>query len=115
MKLVIENLGFPSVLAGKPVALVGVAAGSIGAIKSLEHLRGVVSHIGAFPLPMPVSIPNVQKVFDSQGRALDPGVESLVRSAATSLLNYIKQNICPRMTLERILREGPGALEHTVA
>src|SRR5438067_2496587 len=32
MKLVIENLGFPSVLAGKPVALLGVAAGSIGAI-----------------------------------------------------------------------------------
>src|SRR6266851_1228940 len=31
-KLIIENLGFPSVLAGKPVALVGVAAGRIGAI-----------------------------------------------------------------------------------
>ena len=29
-KLIIENLGFPSVLAGKPVALVGVAAGRIG-------------------------------------------------------------------------------------
>ena len=28
-KLVIENLGFPSVLATKPVALVGVAAGQI--------------------------------------------------------------------------------------
>ena len=40
IKLVIENLGFPSVLAGKPVALLGVAAGRIGAIKSLEHLRG---------------------------------------------------------------------------
>ena len=39
MKLVIENMGFPSVLAGKPVALLGVAAGSIGAIKALEHLR----------------------------------------------------------------------------
>ncbi len=32
IKLVIENLGFPSVLAGKPVALLGVAAGRI-------HLR----------------------------------------------------------------------------
>jgi len=29
MKLVIENLGFPSALAGKPVALLGVAAGLI--------------------------------------------------------------------------------------
>ena len=46
-KLIIENLGFPSVLAGKPVALVGVAAGQIGAIKELEHLRSVLSHVGA--------------------------------------------------------------------
>src|SRR6202040_2603253 len=75
MKLVIENLGFPSVLAGKPVALLGVAAGSIGAIKSLEQLRSIASHIGAHVLPMPVSVPNVQKVFDPSGRVLDPGVE----------------------------------------
>jgi chromate reductase, NAD(P)H dehydrogenase (quinone) len=46
MKSMIENLGFPSVLAGKTVARFGVAGGSIGAIKSLERLRGVVSHAG---------------------------------------------------------------------
>ena len=47
MKLVIENLGFPSVLAGKPVALLGVAAGSIGAVKALEQLRSIsLSHRG---------------------------------------------------------------------
>ncbi len=46
MKLMIENLGFPSALAGKPAALLGVAAGRIGAIKSLEQLRGVCSHVG---------------------------------------------------------------------
>ncbi len=51
MKLIIENLGFPSILAGKPVALLGVAAGQIGAIKSLEQLRSVCSHIGAIVLP----------------------------------------------------------------
>ncbi len=106
MKLVIENLGFPSGLAGKPVALLGVAAGSIGAIKSLEHLRGVVSHIGAIALPLPVSVPNVQKVFDAQGRCLDPAVEQLIRGVATNLLNYVKQHLCPRFTLERLLREG---------
>ena len=50
MKLVIENLGFPSVLAGKPVALWAWRRESIGAIKSLEHLRGVVSHVGGIAL-----------------------------------------------------------------
>ena len=75
MKLVIENLGFPSTLAGKPVALLGVAAGRIGAIKSLEQLRSVCSHVGAIVLPGPVSVANVQKAFDDQGRCLDEEVQ----------------------------------------
>ncbi len=110
MKLVIENLGFPSVLAGKPVALLGVAAGSIGAIKSLEHLRGVVSHIGGIALPLPISVANVQKVFDAEGRCLDPAIEKLIRSVGINLLDYIRQNFCPRFALERLLREGPSAV-----
>ena len=110
MKLVIENLGFPSVLAGKPVALLGVAAGSIGAIKSLEQLRSIASHIGAIVLPLPVSIANVQRVFDASGRALDPAVEKLIRSVATNVMNYIHQNICPSVTLERLLRQGAAAV-----
>ena len=110
MKLVIENLGFPSVLSGKPVALLGVAAGTIGAIKSLEHLRGVVSHVGGVALPLPISIANVQKVFDREGHITDPAVEKLVRQTATNLLGYVEKHICPGVTLERLLREGP--IEH---
>ncbi|MGB7624356.1 MAG: NAD(P)H-dependent oxidoreductase [Terriglobia bacterium] len=108
IKLVIENLGFPSVLAGKPVALLGVAAGSIGAVKSLEMLRSICSHIGAIVLPLAISIANVQKVFDKDGRCLDPSVEKMVRSVPTNLVNYIQKNICPAIQLERILRVGPS-------
>jgi chromate reductase, NAD(P)H dehydrogenase (quinone) len=111
MKLVIENLGFPSVLAGKPVGLMGVAAGSIGAIKSLEHLRGVCSHVGSVVLPLAASVANVQKVFDADGRVLDPAVEKMIRNVATSVMNYLKHNICPTVTLERILRAGPAAVD----
>jgi FMN reductase len=109
MKLVIENLGFPSVLAGKPVALLGVAAGSIGAIKSLEQLRGVASHVGAIVLPLPTSIANVQKVFTTDGKVLDPTAERMVRQVAANLVSYIQKNLCPAITLERILREGAAA------
>ena len=108
-KLVIENLGFPSVLAGKPVALLGVAAGSIGAIKSLQHLRGVVSRVGGIALPLPVSVANVQQVFDASGRCLDPAMEKLIRGVGRNLLDYLKQSVCPRITLERLLREGAAA------
>jgi len=106
MKLVIENLGFPSVLSGKPVALLGVAAGMIGAIKSLEQLRSVASHIGAIVLPLPISVPNVQKVFNMQGQVQDPQVEKAIRAVATNLLRYVHSNLCPAITLERLMREG---------
>ncbi|MCH8979515.1 MAG: NAD(P)H-dependent oxidoreductase [Armatimonadetes bacterium] len=105
MKLIIENLGFPSVLAGKPVALLGTAAGRIGAIKSLEQLRGVCSHVGAIVLPGPVSVAGVQTVFDEDGNCLDESVESLLRGVAASLLDYIKGSVCPKFALEQIVRE----------
>lgn len=104
IKLVIENLGFPSVLAGKPVALLGVAAGTIGAIKSLESLRGVASHVGGIVLPGPVSIARVNTVFDEDGTCTDAGIEKMVRGLGERLLDYIGDNICPRVALEAMVR-----------
>ncbi len=105
-KHMIENLGFPSVLSGKPVALLGVAAGVIGAIESLEALRGVLSHVGAIVLPAPVSVAGVQRVFDEDGKVLDEGTEKRVRGVATALVHYIEDHVCPKFTLERMVREG---------
>ena len=105
LKLVIENLGFPSILAGKPIALLGVAAGQIGAIKALEQLRSVCSHVGAIVLPGPVSVAGVQQLFDEQGRCLDQATEERIRGVATKLLDYIKGYICPRVALEEMVRQ----------
>lgn len=106
MKLVIDNLGFPSVLSCKPVSLLGVAAGQIGAIKATEHLRSVCSHVGAIVLPGVVSVPGVNKLFDDQGRCLDPAIEKRIRSAATNLINFIHDHICPKIALEEMVRSG---------
>lgn len=104
MKRVIENLGFPSVLAGKPVALLGVAAGRIGAVKSLEHLRSVCSHVGALVLPGPVSVAGVQQLFDDDGHCLDAAVEKQIRGVATRLITYIEESVCPQAALEEMAR-----------
>lgn len=104
-KLIIENMGFPSALARKPVALLGVAAGQIGAIKALEHLSGVFLHVGAIVLPGYVSVPNVNSVFDENGNCLDEKIEARIRGTAGKLTTYIAENICPRLTLEEMLRE----------
>ena len=51
-------------------------------------------------------IPVVQKVFDRDGHITDPDIEKIVRRTATNLLDYVKQTICPAVTLERLMREG---------
>ncbi len=106
MKLVIENLGFPSVLAGKPAALIGAALGAIGAVKALEHLRSVLSHVGAIVLPGPVSVAGVHKVFDAEGRCLDEAVARRTRKLAANLLDYVERSTCPRAGLEAFARRG---------
>ena len=108
-KLLIDNLGFPSALGGKPIALLGVAAGAIGAIKSLEHLRSVCSHIGGVVLPLAVSVPQVHSVFDTEGKCLDPDHEKMIRGVAARLLAYMENHVCTKLTLERILRDGLAA------
>ena len=105
MKLIIDHLGFPSVLSGKPVVLMGVASGQIGAIKALEHLRSVCSHVGAIVLPSVVSVARVNDLFDENGRCKDPKMEKRIRSVATTLIEYINQNVCPRLILEEMVRE----------
>jgi FMN reductase len=109
MKLAIDNLGFPSMLGGKPVAILGVAAGAIGAIKSTEQLRAICAHVGAMPLPLAVSIGKIQQVFDAEGNCLDAATEKYIRRAGRNLIDYINDAVCPKISLEAILREQEEA------
>ena len=104
MKLTIENLGFPSALKGKPLSLLGVAAGSIGAVKSLEHLRSVCSHVGALVLPGSVSIAHVRDVFDAAGNCLDPNIEDSLRRLSQRLVQYVVETTCPDSSFEEMIR-----------
>jgi chromate reductase len=103
-KLIIENRGFPSVLAQKPVALLGVAGGRIGAIKSLEQLRAVCAHTGAVVVPGSVSVAGVRSAFNDDGVCLDQDVEASLRVLATGLLDFVKDFVCPKYALEAMIR-----------
>ena len=105
IKLMIENLGYPSMLSGKPIGLLGVATGDIGAVKSLESLRSVCSHVGGIVLPGPVSIAHVNKKFDESGHCVDPKTENLIRKMVHSMDAYFNDAICPKFYLEEMVRD----------
>jgi chromate reductase, NAD(P)H dehydrogenase (quinone) len=109
IKLAIENMGFPSALQGKPVAVLGVAAGRIGAVKSVEQLRSVCGHVGALVVPNAISIANVQEAFDASGRVTDSATEESLRGLARSLESFMRDYVCPKFVLEAAVREGAVA------
>ena len=88
---VIENLGYPSALAGKPVALLGVASGAIGAVKALEHLKGVCSHLGCIVLPWSISIAEVHNHFNEHDELTNAKVDTQIRSVPKELIKYLEK------------------------
>lgn len=90
LKVLIDNMGYPSVVAGKPVSLLGIATGRLGAIKALEHLRSVCSHIGAIVLPYPVSVAEAHNRLDDTGACSDPELVALMENCAEQLVIYTR-------------------------
>ena len=105
-KLIIENLGYPSVLKGKPMALLGVASGRIGAIKSLEALRSTCAHTGAIVMPGAISIAGVRGAFDDDGVCTDENALKALRFLAEDLMEFVNNYVRPRQILEEMIREG---------
>ncbi len=101
LKLIIENLGYPSALKDKPIAMLGVASSFIGAIKSLEHLRSVCSHIGGIVLSQQVSIGEADKVFADD--LVEADTEKRIRKLARDLVEFIELYILPRRNIEKLL------------
>lgn len=90
-KLFIENLGFPSALKHKPVALLGVAGGRMGAIKAIEHLRGTCSHLGAVIIPGAISVANVSSCFSDAGECIEEETEAALLRLASNTLAFMRR------------------------
>ncbi|PQV64885.1 FMN reductase [Abditibacterium utsteinense] len=63
---------------GKMIALLGVAAGQIGAINALSHLRSVGRQLHAWVLPHQVSVARAYAAFDENGRLKDENLAASV-------------------------------------
>ncbi len=82
---------------------------SRGGLLSGLLLRGICSHVGAIVIPLTVSVARVQEIFDEQGNCEDASTEKRIRSAATTLIDYIRGAVCPRITLEAIVLQSRQA------
>ena len=73
---------------GKTVALMGVAAGQIGAIQSLSHLRGIARQLHLWAIPAQLSIAQSYGAFDENGGLKDPKLAQSLEKMSAELVKW---------------------------
>ena len=74
---------------GKPVALMGAAAGSLGSARAQYHLRQTFVFLNMFPLNRPeVMIGSAQQKFDERGNLTDEASRKLIRQLLENLVAW---------------------------
>ena len=73
---------------GKVVALLGVAAGSIGAIQALSHLRGIARQLRMWAIPAQLSIAQSYAAFDENGELKDAKLMASLQKMSAELVKW---------------------------
>ncbi len=73
---------------GKVVALLGVAAGQIGAIQALSHLRGIARQLHLWAIPSQLSIAKSYGAFDENGQLKDEKLAQSLEKMSAELVKW---------------------------
>jgi len=74
---------------GKPVAVIGAAAGPLGSARAQYHLRQTFIFLNMFPVNKPeVMIAAAQEKFDAQGNLTNENTRKLIRQLLESLVAW---------------------------
>lgn len=90
LKLFIDYMPFPGSLAKKPIAMIGEATGTFGAMRAVEQLQQVVGYRNAHVFPERVFISRVHKNFDEKTGVKDDLQQQLLMSQVAGFPKFIR-------------------------
>lgn len=73
---------------GKKAALVGVATGRAGNLRGMDHLTGVLHHLGTIVLPNKLPISKIKSLMDAEGNIVDEGTLEVMKKQAIELIGF---------------------------
>lgn len=89
LKYFIDMLKFPESFDRKPVAFVGEAAGTWGALRAVEQLQMIFAYRNAHLFPERVFIPGIREKLDSDGRLTDTAIDARLGKQAREFARFI--------------------------
>jgi NAD(P)H-dependent FMN reductase len=80
---------------GKVAAIISASPGSLGGIRALAHLRGVLSSVNVHVLPSEVAVPFAADRFDGDGlEMVDEQMKTTLESLGASLVAMLRKTHC---------------------
>ncbi len=73
---------------GKKAALVGIASGRAGNLRGMDHLTGILNHVGTIVMPNKLPISRISKLIDPQGEITDPNTLKVMTRHIEDLLAF---------------------------
>jgi chromate reductase len=73
---------------GKKSALVGIASGRAGNLRGMDHLTGVLNHLGSIVMPNRLPISSISKLINEAGRITDPGTVKGINNQMEEFLAF---------------------------
>ncbi len=73
---------------GKKAALVGIATGRAGNLRGMDHLTGVLHHVGSVVLPNKLPISRIGTLMDKDGNIAEPATLEVIRSHAMEVITF---------------------------
>ncbi len=73
---------------GKKAALVGIATGRAGNLRGMEHLTGILNHLGIIVLPNRLPISSIEKLLDAQGQLIDQATRAAIDTQLSEFLLF---------------------------
>lgn len=72
----------------KKAALVGVATGRAGNLRGMEHLTGILNHVGTIVLPNKLPISKIESLMDDEGNITDQATIRSIEKHIDELLAF---------------------------
>lgn len=76
---------------GKVAAVVSASPGAFGGVRSMQHLRHLLLHLGCHVVPAQCSLAKAHEAFDAQGRLKDPRSQKSVDGVAAGLFQLAQR------------------------
>jgi NAD(P)H-dependent FMN reductase len=88
LKYFIDMLRFPESFERKPVAFIGVAAGTWGALRPVEQLQMIFGYRNAHLYPERVFIPQVTGKLSADGGLADPAIDQRIAQQVAGFSHF---------------------------